>query len=59
MLKNLTEAAQVFLDRIVTTDESWFHYYAPKTKQQSSQWKNMHFPPPKKGIMRIFDDWVK
>jgi hypothetical protein len=30
------------------TDESWFHYYAPETKQQSSQWKNCNSPPPKK-----------
>ena len=37
-----------FLDRIITTDESWFHYYDPETKQQSSQWKNADSPPPKK-----------
>ena len=37
-----------FLDRIITTDESWFHYYDPETKQQSSQWKNCNSPPPKK-----------
>lgn len=36
------------MDRIVTTDESWFHYYDPETKQQSSQWKNTNSPPPKK-----------
>ena len=36
------------LYRIITTDESWFHYYDPETKQQSSQWKNCNSPPPKK-----------
>ena len=29
-------------------DKSWFHYYDPETKQQSSQWKNCNSPPPKK-----------
>ena len=31
-----------FLDRRVTTDESWFHYYEPETIFQSSQWKRSH-----------------
>jgi predicted RNA-binding protein with PUA-like domain len=37
-----------FLDRIITTDETGFHYYDPETKQQSSQWKNVDSPWPKK-----------
>jgi predicted RNA-binding protein with PUA-like domain len=36
------------LDRIITTDETWFHYYDPETKQQPSQWKNVDSPRPKK-----------
>ncbi|KAI6657848.1 Transposase [Oopsacas minuta] len=28
-----------FLDRIVTGDETWFHYYEPESKTQSKQWK--------------------
>ena len=35
-----------FLDRIVTGDETWFHYYEPETKFQSSQWKRKHEPVP-------------
>ena len=31
-----------FLYRIVTGDETWFHYYEPETKFQSSQWKRKH-----------------
>lgn len=35
------------LDRIVITNESWFHDYDRETKQKSNQWgKNP--PPPKK-----------
>jgi predicted RNA-binding protein with PUA-like domain len=26
----------------------WFHYYDPEAKQQSSQWKNVDSPRPKK-----------
>ncbi len=26
-----------FIDQIVMGDESWFHFYEPETKQQSSQ----------------------
>ena len=37
-----------FLDRIVTGDESWFHFYEPETKSQSSQWKRRHEPTPTK-----------
>ena len=29
-----------FLDRIVTTDETWLHYYEPEGKRESSVWKH-------------------
>ena len=37
-----------FLDRIVTTDETWLYYYDPETKQQSSQWVTKGSGPPGK-----------
>ena len=37
-----------FLDRIVTTDETWLYHYDPETKQQSSAWKRKTSPPPLK-----------
>ncbi|XP_061195372.1 histone-lysine N-methyltransferase SETMAR-like [Saccostrea echinata] len=37
-----------FLQRIVTTDETWFFHYDPETKQQSSTWKRKSSPPPPK-----------
>lgn len=37
-----------FLQRIVTTDETWLHHYDPETKQQSSAWKRKSSPPPLK-----------
>ena len=48
LIKKVNRGGIRFLDRIITTDESWFHYYDPETKQQSSQWKNCNSPPPKK-----------
>ena len=37
-----------FLDRVITMDETWLHYYEPEGKRQSSVWKSSHTPPPKK-----------
>lgn len=37
-----------FLNRIITTDETWLHYFDPETKMQSSVWKTPSTPPPKK-----------
>ena len=47
-----------------TGDETWFHYYEPETKFQSSQWKRKHEGVPikitvfwdRKGILSI--DWL-
>jgi len=36
------------LSRFVTDDETWIHQYDPNTRQESMQWKHVHFPPPKK-----------
>lgn len=37
-----------FLDRIITTDETWLHHFDPETKVMSSVWKTPSTPPPKK-----------
>lgn len=37
-----------FLSRIITTDETWVHYYEPEDKRMSMVWKNQNSPPPKK-----------
>ena len=47
-LRKFSQSGIGFLDRIITTDETWFHYYEQETKQQSSQWKNVDSPRPKK-----------
>lgn len=37
-----------FLSRVITTDETWLHYFEPEGKRQSSVWKTPQTPPPKK-----------
>lgn len=37
-----------FLNRIITTDETWLWHFDPESKAQSSVWKTPRTPPPKK-----------
>jgi hypothetical protein len=34
LLRKFSQSGIGFLDRIITTDETWFHYYDQETKQQ-------------------------
>ena len=47
-LKRWKAGGDKFLDRIITTDETWLYYYDPETKQQSSVWAVKGSAPPKK-----------
>lgn len=47
-LKKWRAGGENFLDRIITTDETWLYYYDPETKQQSSIWTTKGSAPPKK-----------
>ena len=42
------ETDRTFLSRIITTDETWVHYYEPEDKRMSMVWKHHNSPPPKK-----------
>jgi len=44
----MSEMIPNFLTLIVTCDESWIHHYDTLSKQQSSVWKHLNLPPPKK-----------
>ena len=52
-LRKFSQSGIGFLDRIITTDETWFHYYDPETKQQSSQWKNVDSPRSKIDLLEF------
>ena len=43
-LLSMYRADKGFLDRIITGDESWFHYYEPESESQSKQWKRRDEP---------------
>lgn len=47
-LRRYDAEGDMFLNRIVTTDETWLHHFDPETKLQSSVWKTPSTPPPKK-----------
>ena len=47
-LRQYERHGDAFLDRIITTDETWLWFYDPETKQQSSVWKRNSSPPPQK-----------
>ena len=38
----------IFLDRIITGDETWVHHYKPESKWQSMEWKHPQLPCKKK-----------
>jgi len=42
---------QIFLDRIITQDETWVYNFDPETKRQSMVWKHASSPTPKKLIV--------
>ena len=42
------DEGQNFLNRIITSDETWIHFFEPESKQQSSMWKH---PLPTKALI--------
>jgi histone-lysine N-methyltransferase SETMAR len=48
LLARYEEDSTNFLDRLVTQDEVWVHYYAPTPKRLSMQWCHKGSPPPRK-----------
>jgi len=46
-----SKLSQIFLDKVVTGDESWVFDYDPETKRQSAEWHTKISPRPKKASM--------
>ena len=42
----------MFIERVVTQDETWAHHFDPQSKMKSKQWKHPGSPPPTK-FMRV------
>lgn len=47
-LRRYRREGEAFLDRIITTDETWIWFFDPETKRESSAWKHTSSPPPMK-----------
>ena len=48
LLKCFEAEGDGFLGRIVTEDETWFHYHQLETKKASKEWRHTPSPKPKK-----------
>jgi hypothetical protein len=44
----LVDANEIFLNKIITGDETWCYAYDPETKRQGSEWVGDKSPRPKK-----------
>lgn len=47
-IKRYEKDGDDFLNRIITTDETWLWFFDPETKSQSAVWKRSSSPPPEK-----------
>ena len=46
--QRLSDEGDSFRDKVITCDETWFHFFEPESKQQSSMWKHTWSPSPVK-----------
>jgi histone-lysine N-methyltransferase SETMAR len=45
------EEGDYFLNRVITCDETWIHFFEPESKRQSSVWKHPSSSSPTKAII--------
>ena len=48
LLQQFEDKGDAFLKSIVTTDETWVHYFIPKSQQSSREWWHTSSPKPKR-----------
>ena len=46
--QRLSDEGDSFLNKVITCDETWFYFFEPERKQQSSMWKHTWSPSPVK-----------
>ena len=44
--QRLSDEGDSFLNKVITRDETWFHFFEPESKQQSPMWKHTWSPSP-------------
>ena len=45
------DEGDAFLNRVITCDETWIHFFEPESKLQSSVWKHPSSPSPTKALI--------
>ena len=53
--QRLSNEGDSFPNKVTTCDETWFHFFEPESKQQSSMWKHTWSPSPVKARL---SKWV-
>lgn len=48
LLQQFEDEGDAFLKSIVTTDETWVHYFIPESQQSSREWRHTSSPKPKR-----------
>ena len=49
--RQYNDEGDTFLNRVVTCDETWIHFFEPESRQQSSVWKHPSSPSPTKALI--------
>ena len=49
--RQYNDEGDAFLNRVVTCDETWIHFFEPKRKQQGSVWKHPSSSSPTKALI--------
>ncbi|PNF22742.1 hypothetical protein B7P43_G06660 [Cryptotermes secundus] len=66
LLQQFEDEGDAFFKSIVTTDETWVHYFIPKSQQSSSEWRHTSSTKPKRAqrsrsagkvMATFFRDW--
>ena len=65
LLQQFVDEGDAFLKSVVTTDETWVHYFIPESQQSSREWRHTSSPKPKsrrsrsagKVMATFFWDW--
>jgi len=48
LLQQFEDEGDAFLKSVVTTDETWVHYFIPESQQSSREWRHTSSPKPKR-----------
>ena len=47
LIQQFEDEGDAFLKSIVTTDETWVHYFIPESQQSSREWRHTSCPKPR------------